>query len=66
MAGNKDVVEVLHFVGAHDSFIANEFQRHFLWLGLKGGLIGGGAASFVHHLHRRAFAFRSLYHHRRR
>jgi cell division transport system permease protein len=44
MAGNKDVVEVLHFVGAHDSFIANEFQRHFLWLGLKGGLIGGGAA----------------------
>lgn len=44
MAGNKDVVEVLHFVGAHDSFIANEFQRHFLWLGLKGGILGGGAA----------------------
>jgi cell division transport system permease protein len=47
MAGNKDVVEVLHFVGAHDSFIANEFQRHFLWLGLKGGLIGGGAAALI-------------------
>jgi len=47
MAGNRDVVEVLHFVGAHDSFIANEFQRHFLWLGLKGGLIGGGAAAFT-------------------
>lgn len=47
MAGNKDVVEVLHFVGAHDSFIANEFQHHFLWLGLKGGLIGGGAAVFT-------------------
>ncbi|PRH88847.1 ABC transporter permease [Labrys okinawensis] len=47
MAGNKDVVEVLHFVGAHDSFIANEFQRHFLWLGLKGGLIGGGAAALT-------------------
>jgi len=37
MAGNRDVVEVLHFVGAHDSFIASEFQRHFMWLGLKGG-----------------------------
>lgn len=47
MAGNKEVVEVLHFVGAHDSFIANEFQHHFLWLGLKGGLIGGGAAVFT-------------------
>jgi len=47
MAGNRDVVEVLHFVGAHDSFIANEFQRHFLWLGLKGGIIGGGAAALT-------------------
>lgn len=45
MAGNREVVEVLHFVGAHDSFIANEFQRHFLALGLKGGLAGGGAAA---------------------
>ncbi|MDQ0396265.1 cell division protein FtsX [Labrys monachus] len=44
MAGNRDVVEVLHFIGAHDSFIANEFQRHFLWLGLKGGGLGGLAA----------------------
>jgi cell division transport system permease protein len=47
MAGNREVVEVLHFVGAHDGFIANEFQRHFLWLGLKGGLIGGVAAALV-------------------
>ena len=47
MAGNRDVVEVLHFVGAHDSFIANEFQHHFLWLGLKGGIIGGGAAALT-------------------
>jgi cell division transport system permease protein len=47
MAGNRDVVEVLHFVGAHDRFIANEFQRHFLRLGLRGGLIGGAAAAIV-------------------
>ncbi len=44
MAGNREIVDVLHFVGAQDSFIAREFQRHFLWLGLKGGLIGGGCA----------------------
>ncbi|WP_298816863.1 ABC transporter permease [uncultured Roseibium sp.] len=44
MAGNKDVVSVLHFVGAEDSFIAREFQRHFLLLGLKGGISGGVAA----------------------
>ena len=47
MAGNREVVEVLHFVGAHDGFIAQEFQRHFLWLGLKGGIVGGGAAAAV-------------------
>jgi cell division transport system permease protein len=41
MAGNRDVVSVLHFVGAEDSFIAREFQRHFLVLGLKGGVSGG-------------------------
>jgi cell division transport system permease protein len=41
MAGNREIVEVLHFVGASDDFIAREFQRHFLQLGLKGGAIGG-------------------------
>lgn len=41
MAGNRDVVEVLHFIGAHDTFIASEFQRHFMLLGLKGGVAGG-------------------------
>jgi cell division transport system permease protein len=44
MATNRPIVEVLHFVGAKDGFIAGEFQRHFLILGLKGGAIGGGAA----------------------
>ena len=44
MAGNKDVVEVLHFVGADARFIANQFQHHFLLLGLKGAAIGGGLA----------------------
>lgn len=44
MAGNRNVIEVLHFVGAEDSYVAREFQRHFLLLGLKGASIGGGAA----------------------
>ncbi|MEM8798070.1 MAG: ABC transporter permease [Pseudomonadota bacterium] len=41
MAGNRDVLEVLHFVGGSDAFIANEFQRRFLVLGLQGGFGGG-------------------------
>jgi cell division transport system permease protein len=44
MATNKTVIEVLHFVGAKNGFIANNFQRHFLLLGLQGGIIGGGGA----------------------
>jgi cell division transport system permease protein len=41
MAGSQHIVEVLHFVGAEDRFIAAQFQRMFLRLGLKGGAIGG-------------------------
>jgi cell division transport system permease protein len=44
MATNRPIVEVLHFVGATDRFIAAQFQRHFLMLGLEGGVIGGAAA----------------------
>jgi cell division transport system permease protein len=44
MATNRPIVEVLHYVGATDSFVASQFQHHFLLLGLKGGAIGGGAA----------------------
>jgi len=44
MAANRPIVEVLHFVGAGDAYIANRFLRHFLRLGLEGGVIGGGAA----------------------
>jgi cell division transport system permease protein len=47
MAANRPIVEVLHFVGAGDRYIANRFLRHFLRLGLEGGAIGGGAAMLV-------------------
>jgi len=44
MATNRPILEVLHYVGATDKFVASQFQRHFLVLGFKGGAIGGGAA----------------------
>jgi cell division transport system permease protein len=47
MAANRPIVEVLHFVGAGDRYIANRFQRHFLRLGLQGGVIGGGVAMLL-------------------
>ena len=44
VATNRPIVEVLHFIGAKDGFIASQFQGHFLMLGLEGGGLGGGAA----------------------
>lgn len=44
MSTNREIVDVLHFIGASNRFIAGEFQGHFLLLGLKGGLAGGIAA----------------------
>jgi len=47
MATNRTIIEVLHLIGAKDDFIATHFQQHFLRLGFRGGLIGGGAAIFL-------------------
>jgi cell division transport system permease protein len=47
MASNRDIVEVLHFVGATDRFIAREFERHFLRLGVRAGVVGALWATFV-------------------
>ncbi|HEY4199028.1 MAG TPA: ABC transporter permease [Devosiaceae bacterium] len=44
MAGNREIVDVLHFIGASNSFIAGEFQGRFLAIGLRGGVLGGVAA----------------------
>ena len=44
MAGNRDIIEVLHFIGASDAYIATEFQRHFVRLSLIGGFYGGLSA----------------------
>jgi cell division transport system permease protein len=45
MAGAREIIEVLHFVGATDSYVARQFQGHFLRLGLRGAAIGGMAAA---------------------
>lgn len=47
MAANRDIVEVLHFVGATDGFIAREFEKHFLRLGVRAGIIGAACAVLV-------------------
>lgn len=47
MAGNRTVVEVLHFVGADRHFIARQFERHFLALALRGAIFGGGSSALI-------------------
>jgi len=47
MASNREIVEVLHFVGATDKFIAREFEKHFLRLGIRAGLLGAVSAMIV-------------------
>lgn len=44
MISNREIIEVLHFVGASEAYIARQFQHHFLWIGIKGGMVGGLAA----------------------
>ena len=44
MASNREIVDVLHFIGASNSFIAGEFQGRFLNIGFRGGIVGGLAA----------------------
>ena len=48
MAVNREAVEVLHLIGAQDSYIAHQFQKHTFWLssvGAAGGFALG--TSFV-------------------
>lgn len=45
LSGNRHIIEVLHFVGAEGSFVAQEFQKHFLKISLKGAAAGGVLAA---------------------
>lgn len=45
LAIHQQVIGLLHVVGAHDTYIAQQFQLHALRLGLVGGLVGLGFAA---------------------
>lgn len=47
ISGNRHIVEVLHFVGAESSFVAREFQKHFLKISLKGSAAGSAVAAVL-------------------
>jgi len=47
LAAHRRAIEILHLIGAHDGYIAGQFQRHALSRGLFGGFIGAGAAAGV-------------------
>jgi cell division transport system permease protein len=47
MASNREIIEVLHFVGANERFISREFERHFLGLGVRAGAMGALAAAIA-------------------
>ncbi|WP_422364923.1 cell division protein FtsX [Pelagibius sp.] len=40
LAAHDQAIELLHLIGAQDSYVAKQFQSHALSLGLRGGLIG--------------------------
>ncbi len=47
MASNREIIEVLHFVGARERFIAHEFEKHFLSIGVRAGLVGALGATLM-------------------
>ncbi len=47
IASNREIVEVLNFVGAEEKFIARQFELHFLMLGIRAGIVGAVAAAIV-------------------
>jgi cell division transport system permease protein len=55
LAAHRSVIEVLHLIGAHDGYIAGQFQRHALARGLLGGIAGALAAAAVFEAGRRLF-----------
>ncbi len=40
LALHSEAIQVLHLIGAQDTYIARQFAGRALWLGLKGGLVG--------------------------
>ena len=44
LAIHRNVIELLHLIGAQDSYVARQFQTHAMKLGFKGGILGFAAA----------------------
>lgn len=47
LAVHHQVIEMLHLIGARDSYVAKQFQFHALALGLRGGLLGFALAAIT-------------------
>jgi cell division transport system permease protein len=47
LAAHRRVIEILHLVGAHDGYVARQFQRHAFSRGLAGGIVGAGVAAAI-------------------
>ncbi len=53
LASHRGAIEILHLVGAHDAYIAGQFQRRTLVRGFLGGALGAAAGSLVFEAGRR-------------
>jgi cell division transport system permease protein len=45
LAAHRQVIELLHLIGAQDAYVARQFQNHALKLGLLGALLGMALAA---------------------
>lgn len=45
LAVHREVIEVLHLIGAQDSYIAGQFAHHAAGLGFRGGVLGVALAT---------------------
>ena len=48
LAIHQETIELLHLLGASDSYLAREFQWQALWLGLRGGIFWRGPGDHRH------------------
>lgn len=56
LAVHRRVIEIVHLIGARDSYIAGQFQHHVLRLGLIGGIAGSALAAITLVFLQRLFA----------
>ena len=47
LAVHAAVIELLHQMGAHDAYIADQFQLQAMMLAVRGGIVGAAAAAIV-------------------